>query len=110
MPLDPFDLLVPVDPALALLRASGHALGIDDCSGRFGILAETPPGLRCQPGRRFGPDAITLEPIPIATHRLPGAKFLRYRPPPAPLGRQLGRQIEAAIDDLPDVMEHRPVR
>src|SRR3954452_22234088 len=106
MALDPLDLLVAVDPAHTLLRASGHALGIDDCSGRFGILAQTLPGLRCQAGRRFGPDAVTLAPIPIATHRLPGAKFLRHRPPPAPLGRQ----IEAAIDDLPDVMEHRPVR
>src|SRR5919199_1780995 len=85
MPLDPFDLLVAVDPALALLRPGSDALGVDDRRGRFSLLAETLPGLQGQSRRRFGPDASALEAVPIAAHRLPGAKVLRHRPPPAAL-------------------------
>src|SRR5690242_8977079 len=97
--LDPLDLLVAVETALAFLRPGHDALRVHDDGRRF---RRVPPRLADPPRQQSGrirPDAIGPEAVMPRANRLPGAEILRKRPPLA-----TGVfQVKTGIHHLPDV-------
>lgn len=79
-PLNAFDLFVPVEAAVSLLRSGDDAVRSQDPGGGLGgptlLLTHRP---RHQ-SRDVGPDPISPEPIVPPPHRLPGATLLGHTP------------------------------
>src|SRR5689334_15499197 len=99
MALDPLDLLVAVETALAFLRPGHDALRVHDDGRRFRRVTPRLADPPRQQSGRIRPDAIGPEAVMPSANRLPGAEILRKRPPLA-----TGVfQVKTGIHHLPDV-------
>src|SRR5689334_4297316 len=96
MALDPLDLLVAINAALALLRPRHNALRIKDRGGRLGGMAVLLAHRTRQHTAHLGPDPVVVKPVMPGSDRFPGAKVLGQIAPPA----TSLVQIQAGVDHL----------
>src|SRR3954468_12274495 len=103
MALDPLDLLVAINTALALLRSRHNALRIKDGGGRLGGMAVLLAHRTREHTANVGPDPVVAKPVMPGSNRLPGAKiFGQVAPPAAGLV-----QIQAGVDHLAQIRRQR---
>src|SRR3954447_14758307 len=105
MALDPLDLLVAINTALALLRSRHNALRIKDGGGRLGGMAVLLAHRTREHTANVGPDPVVAKPVMPGSNRLPGAKiFGQVAPSAAGLV-----QIQAGVDHLAQIRRQRLV-
>lgn len=76
MALDPLDLLVAINAALALLRPRHKALRIKDGGGRLGGMAVLLAHRTREHTADLGPDPVVAKPVMPGSDRFPWAKVL----------------------------------
>jgi hypothetical protein len=83
--LDPFHLLVAVNPPLPLLGSRYHALGVKEGRRWLRGVAALLTDRAGQHVPDIRPDPVGLKPVVPSPHRLPGAEILRQIAPPQPV-------------------------
>src|SRR4051812_7342450 len=102
MALDPLDLLVAINTALALLRSRHNALRIKDGGGRLGCMAVLFARRTRAQAANGGPDPVVAKPVMPGSDSLPQAKT-HGQVTPSATGLV---QIQTGVDHLAQI-RHR---